>query len=194
MPDRPSSIGEYSPAMASISKGRIRELLEGPHQAVLSVGREDKGPVAVPMSYTYNGDRLFFVTSPTSLHGRLMGQAGRATLTIQFEEVGTGSVHQWYVMAEGRMFFTDADPAPHVRAMLTKDRGSQNWDRWPAAEPNESEYPRHRVAEQRRISLGDCSADCTGPRLTPRHAENPRIGSLGLEPLRPAPRSARWSR
>jgi nitroimidazol reductase NimA-like FMN-containing flavoprotein (pyridoxamine 5'-phosphate oxidase superfamily) len=143
MPDRPETIGDYTSAMASISKGRIGELLAGPHQAVLSVGRGDKGPVAVPMSYTYNDDRLFFVTSPTSLHGRLMGEAGRATLTIQFEEVGTDSVHQWYVMAEGRVFFTDADPAPHVRAMLTKDRGSQNWDRWPAAEGNESD----RVAE-----------------------------------------------
>jgi len=69
--------------MASISKGQIRELLAGPHQAVLSVGRQEKGPVAVPMSYTFNGDRFFFVTSPTSLHGRLMGEVGPATLTIQ---------------------------------------------------------------------------------------------------------------
>jgi len=122
--------------MASISKRQIPELLNGPHQAVLSVGRENKGPVAVPMSYTYNGDRFFFVTSPASLHGRLMSKAGRATLTIQFEEVGTATVHQWYVMAEGRAVFTDADPAPHVRAILTKDRGSQNWDRWRAAQPN----------------------------------------------------------
>jgi len=133
----------YPSAVASISNERIRELLDGPHQAVLSVGREGKGPVAVPMSYTYDGDRFFFVTSPTSLHGRLMTKGGRATLTIQFEEVGVDSVYQWYVMAEGRVVFTDADPAPHVQAMLIKDRGSQNWDRWRASEPS----PDARVAE-----------------------------------------------
>jgi len=72
-----------------------------------------------------------------------MDKAGRATLTIQFEEVGTDSVYQWYVMAEGRTVFTDADPAPHIRAILTKDRGTQNWERWGAAEPN----PGDRVAE-----------------------------------------------
>ncbi len=122
--------------MATLSNGQILELLEGPHQAVLSVGRQEKGPVAVPMSYTYNGDRFLFVTSATSLHGRLMSKAGRATLTVQFEEVGIDSVYQWYVMAEGPVAFTDADPAPHVQAILIKDRGSQNWDRWRAAEPN----------------------------------------------------------
>jgi nitroimidazol reductase NimA-like FMN-containing flavoprotein (pyridoxamine 5'-phosphate oxidase superfamily) len=122
--------------MASLSKDRIAELLEGPHQAVLSVGREERGPVAVPMSYTYAGDRFFFVTSPNSVHGRLMSKAGRATLTIQFEEIGSESVYQWYVMAEGPVVFTDANPAPYVRAMLIKDRGKRNWDRWQATEPD----------------------------------------------------------
>ena len=133
----------YCLVMASISEERIAELLGGPHQAVLSVGREGKGPVAVPMSYTYDGDRFFFVTPPTSLHGRLMNKAARATLTVQFEEVGFGSVYQWYVMAEGPVVFTDADPTPYVRAMLIKDRGEQNWDQGRATEPN----PDARVAE-----------------------------------------------
>ena len=150
--------------MASISKGQIRELLAGPHQAVLSVGRQEKGPVAVPMSYTFNGDRFFFVTSPTSLHGRLMSKAGRATLTVQFEEVGVDSVYQWYVMAEGRVVFTDADPVPHVEAMLVKDRGSQNWERWRAAEPNESARVAELVPE--RLSgyeFRESLDDSTGP-------------------------------
>ena len=92
--------------------------------------------MAVPMSYTYDGDKFFFVTLPTSLHGRVMTKAGRATLTIQYEKVESGSVHQWYVMAEGPVVFTDADPAPYVRAMLIKDRGEANWDQWRASEPN----------------------------------------------------------
>ncbi len=108
------------------------ELLDGPHQGVLSVSRSSKGPVAVPMSYRFDGHRFFMVTSPDSLHGRLMRRTGRATLTVQYEECDDQSVHQWYVMAEGPVNFTDADPTPHVRAILTKDRGEKNVELWRA--------------------------------------------------------------
>lgn len=121
--------------MGRLSEERIHDLLQGPHQAVLSVGRADKGPVAVPMSFFFDGERFSMVTSPTSLHGRLMTRAGRATLTIQYEQVDAGSVHQWYVMAEGPVEFTGADPTPHVRAILAKDRGPDHVDAWRAAEP-----------------------------------------------------------
>lgn len=110
---------------------------------MLSVGREKKGPVAVPMSYVYDGDRFSMVTSPTSLHGRLMTKAGRATLTIQYERVESRSVHQWYVMAEGPVVFTNADPRPIVRAILTKDRGLDHVEEWRAGAPD----PDARVAE-----------------------------------------------
>lgn len=122
--------------MGALSRERIYVLLQGAHQAVLSVGRNGKGPVAVPMSYHFDGERFFMVTSPISLHGKLMARAGRATLTIQYEKVEPGSVHQWYVMAEGPVAFTEADPAPHVRAILTKDRGPDNVDAWRASEPS----------------------------------------------------------
>ena len=127
----------------SMSEKRVDELLAGPHQAVLSVGRKTKGPVAVPMSYTYDGDRFFMITSPDSLHGRLMQETGRATLTIQFERCGGGSLRQWYVMAEGPIAFTDANPAPIVKTILIKDRGEQDWDQWRANELD----PAAKVAE-----------------------------------------------
>lgn len=121
--------------MARLDNERILELLQGPHQAVLSVSRSTKGPVAVPMSYHFDGRRFYMVTSPTSLHGRLMAELGRATMTIQYELVDDGSVHQWYVMAEGLVAFTDADPAPHVRTILIKDRGPEDVDAWRASDP-----------------------------------------------------------
>lgn len=137
---RPASRNRLPPAyhqkMGSLTKERIHELLQGAHQAVLSVGRAEKGPVAIPMSYYFDGERFFMVTSPTSLHGRLMAKTGRATLTIQYERVDVSSVHQWYVMAEGRVAFTEADPAPHVRAILAKDRGPDNVDAWRASSPD----------------------------------------------------------
>jgi nitroimidazol reductase NimA-like FMN-containing flavoprotein (pyridoxamine 5'-phosphate oxidase superfamily) len=121
--------------MATMDPDRMADLLGGPHQAVLSVSRRDRGPVAVPMSYHLSGGDWYLVTSPDSLHGRLMSRRGRATITVQFEACDGRSVHQWYVMAEGPIQFTDLDPRPHIRAILAKDRGADNVDEWTRGPP-----------------------------------------------------------
>ncbi|HSF86274.1 MAG TPA: hypothetical protein VLG28_11560, partial [Acidimicrobiia bacterium] len=90
---------------------------------------------AVPMSYHFGDGTFWMVTSPESLHGRLMVRRGRATMTVQFERCDGRSVHQWYVMAEGPVRFTDVDPLPHVRRILAKDRGAAHVDEWTAAAP-----------------------------------------------------------
>lgn len=99
------------------------------------MSRRDKGPVAVPMSYLFRDGRFYMVTSPESLHGRLMQRAGRATLTVQFEACDGRNVHQWYVMAEGTISFNDSAPGPYVRAILAKDRGERHADEWTSGEP-----------------------------------------------------------
>jgi hypothetical protein len=38
-------------------------------------------------------------------------------------------------MAEGRVTFTDSDPAPLTRSILAKDRGEQYADEWSAGAP-----------------------------------------------------------
>ena len=119
-----------------MDKERIALLLAGPHQAVLSVSRVDRGPVAVPISYHFSDGDFFMVTPPDTLHGRLMARAGRATMTVQFEACDGRSVHQWYVMAEGPVRFTDLDPSPHVRTILAKDRGETNVEEWTAGQPD----------------------------------------------------------
>lgn len=116
--------------MERMDDGRIAEALAGPHQAVLSVGRVGKGPLAVPMSYRFVDGRFVFVTSPDSLHGRLMTKRGRATITVQYERCEGRSIHQWYVIAEGPVRFTDEDPMPHVRVVMAKDRGPEYVDEW----------------------------------------------------------------
>ena len=121
--------------MTRIDQQRIEELLEGPHQGVLSVSRRDKGPVAVPVSYLFTHGRFYMVTSPESVHGRLMRRTGRATMTVQYEACNGRSVHQWYVMAEGTIEFDDSEPRPLVRAILAKDRGEANADEWASGDP-----------------------------------------------------------
>jgi nitroimidazol reductase NimA-like FMN-containing flavoprotein (pyridoxamine 5'-phosphate oxidase superfamily) len=113
-----------------MSRAEIEDLLDGSHQAVLSVSRDGRGPVAVPMSYLFVKGQFRIITPRNSLHGRLMQQTGRATLTIHHEEYPHRGVRQRYVMAEGPIEFTDDDPAPLVRALLAKDRGEALADEW----------------------------------------------------------------
>jgi hypothetical protein len=39
--------------------------------------QRERSPAAVPISYHFTEDGFYLVTSPTSLHGRLMSQPGR---------------------------------------------------------------------------------------------------------------------
>ena len=116
--------------MVTLDADRIAALLQQPLQAVLSVARRDKGPVAVPMSYHFSDGKFWMVTDPDSLHGRLMAKRGRATITVQYEACDGRRVHQWYVMAEGPVAYRDDATEPHVRRILGKDRGAQNVDEW----------------------------------------------------------------
>jgi hypothetical protein len=114
---------------------RIAEVLAGPHQAVLSVARAEKGPLAVPMSYRFVDGVFMFVTGEETLHGRLMRRRGRATMTVQDARSDGLTVHQWYVIAEGPVSFAEEDPLPVVRAIMAKDRGAAHADAWTAHSP-----------------------------------------------------------
>ncbi len=113
-----------------MSRPEIETCLAGPHQAVLSVSRRDKGPVAVPMSYVFEDGRFWMITSPESRHGELMRRTGRITLTVHHEEYPRRTSRQWYVMAEGPVLFTDDDPMPLLRRLLAKDRTEELADEW----------------------------------------------------------------
>ena len=62
------------------------EFLAGVHVAVLAVERADGPPLAVPVWYDYRpGGDLWLLTAEDSLKGRLLQQAGRASLCVQDE-------------------------------------------------------------------------------------------------------------
>ncbi len=118
--------------MQRMADAEIEAHLAAPHQAVLSVNRDMRGPLAVPMSFLFRDGAFFMVTSPDSLHGRLMRSEGRATLTIHHEEYPPGRVSQWYIVAEGPVSFTNEDPEPIVRAVIAKDRPAADAPAWAA--------------------------------------------------------------
>lgn len=58
------------------------------HVGVLGVEREDGPPLVVPVWYWYEpGGAVEIITSATSLKGRLLARAGRATLCAQEEDL-----------------------------------------------------------------------------------------------------------
>jgi nitroimidazol reductase NimA-like FMN-containing flavoprotein (pyridoxamine 5'-phosphate oxidase superfamily) len=113
-----------------MSEPEIAAALAGPWQAVLSVNRRDRGPLAVPMSYLFEEGEFWMITPRDSLHGRLMQASGRSTMTVHHDEVTPRSVEQWYVIAEGTIRFTDDDPEPLLRKIMVKDRGPGHAEEW----------------------------------------------------------------
>jgi nitroimidazol reductase NimA-like FMN-containing flavoprotein (pyridoxamine 5'-phosphate oxidase superfamily) len=116
--------------MAPMTSQRAEEFLTEPHVAVLSVSRSDRGPLAVPVWYEYADGRIRIVTSPDSLHGRIVQQTGRATLTVRAEEYGDADALESYVMVEGPATFTDEDTEPIVRRIRRRYHRGPRTEDW----------------------------------------------------------------
>ncbi len=75
------------------------------HVGVLSIGREGKGPLALPIWYMYEpGGAVVLSMDGASLKARLLGARGRATLTVQIE-----TPPYTYVMVEGPVTIGEHD-------------------------------------------------------------------------------------
>jgi len=128
--------------MPRMSHQEVDERLSrGGLMAILSVSRPDKGPVAVPLAYLWEGGQFLLMTPPDSLHGKHIQRTGRATVTVHSERYAGSEVDQWYVMAEGTVEFTERDALPLARKLLRKDRGPEYAAQWledmrPALENN----------------------------------------------------------
>ena len=116
--------------MKTLTDDEITRLLSESHQAVLSVSRESRGPIAVPMSFLYEEGLFKMITYPGSQHGKLMQEHGRASLTVHDEQNDPTLITQWYVFAEGPIWFTEEDPEPLLRGILVKDRGREHIEEW----------------------------------------------------------------
>src|SRR5262249_35219098 len=106
------------------------EVLAGPHVAVLSVSRTGRGPLAIPVWYEYADGLIRIVTAPDSLHGRVVRQAGHATVTIRGEAYGDAEASEGYVFAEGPARFTGEDVEPIVRRLRRRYHPGPRSEEW----------------------------------------------------------------
>lgn len=116
--------------MPNMSLAEIEEFLALPLVPVLSVSRRDRGPVAVPVWYGYEDGVFSFITARDSVHGRLMQQTGRATLTFHHEDYGPRRTVERYVHAEGTVEFIDDDITPAVIAHRRRYHTGPHADEW----------------------------------------------------------------
>jgi len=80
------------------------EFLSGVHVGILSIARNDKGPLALPIWYLYDNGDVVISMGADSLKARLLGRAGRASMTVQDEKPPYR-----YVMVEGPVTLQEPD-------------------------------------------------------------------------------------
>lgn len=70
----------------AMSKGQREEFLNGLHVGIVSIPRQGKGPLTVPIWYDYEpGGEPWMITGRTSIKGKLLTKVDRISLCVQTE-------------------------------------------------------------------------------------------------------------
>ena len=88
------------------------------HVGILSIQRDGKGPLAVPIWYRYEDGVVMIWMSGESVKAKLLRRHGRATMTVQNE-----TPPYQYVMVEGPVTITTADR--DIRAVAIRYLGEE---------------------------------------------------------------------
>ena len=97
------------------------------HVGVMSVERQDRAPLALPIWYGYEpGGEIKILTGPDTLKARLLAKAGRFSLCVQTE-----SIPYRYVTVEGPIVETrQADIEADARVIAHRYLGQEMGDQY----------------------------------------------------------------
>ena len=121
------------------------EFLDGVHVGILSIARDGKGPLALPVWYQHEGGEIVIMMSNSSLKARLLREHGRATFTVQDERAPYR-----YVMVEGPVTVVN-EPAD-VTAMATRYLGAELGAQYAAANPPSDDSATVRIRPERSLT------------------------------------------
>jgi nitroimidazol reductase NimA-like FMN-containing flavoprotein (pyridoxamine 5'-phosphate oxidase superfamily) len=109
----------------AMTRAEREAFLAGIHVGVISVAEPGRGPLAVPIWYSYEpGGELWVVTDRDSRKGRLIAQARRFALVAQTE-----TIPYKYVSVEGPVVAIEAaDLERHLRPMARRYLGQEVGD------------------------------------------------------------------
>ena len=121
------------------------EFLDGVHVGVLSIARDGKGPLALPVWYDHDDGDIVIFMSYSSLKARLLRTHGRATFTVQVE-----APPYRYVMVEGPVTVVNE---PHdVTDMATRYLGPDLGAQYAAANPPSDDSATVRIHIDRSLT------------------------------------------
>lgn len=112
--------------MATMNKEEREEYLSRAHVGVIAIEQAGRGPLAVPVWYSYEpGGNVEVLMGADSVKAKLIKASGRYTMTVQREDLPYK-----YVMAEGpvvetRPAETERDTRPMARRYLGDELGDQ---------------------------------------------------------------------
>jgi nitroimidazol reductase NimA-like FMN-containing flavoprotein (pyridoxamine 5'-phosphate oxidase superfamily) len=111
---------------ATMTREEQEAFLAQVHIGVLSIAEQDRGPLTIPIWYTYEpGGEIWFVTSRASRKGRLLAEGGRISLCVQEE-----TPPYKYVSVEGPVIAVEPseverDARPLAHRYLGPEMGDQ---------------------------------------------------------------------
>ena len=140
-----------------MSVAEREDFLAGLHVAVLSVDDPGRGPLAIPVWYSYvPGGTVNVITGGQSVKARLLRAAGRLSLCVQNE-----SMPYRYVSVEGPITALDETvSADERRALARRYLGAEGGDLYVA-------------------STSEQAADSVAFRMSPEHWRTTDYGKLG---------------
>lgn len=133
-----------------MTESERQEFLAGLHVGVLGVERPDGAPLVLPVWYSYErGGDVVVLTSASSLKGRLVAAAGRASLCAQQEELPYK-----YVTVEGSVEIDELGTAAKaaVEPMAIRYLGEELGRRYAAGDTASDEI-RIRIRPERWFSV-----------------------------------------
>jgi hypothetical protein len=108
----------------AMSKAEREAFLAGLHVAVIGVAESGRGPLTIPIWYSYEpGGAVRFVTGGGSKKAALLRQAGRLSLCVQTE-----TAPYQYVSIEGPVTIGEPDFERDFRAIAHRYLGEQMGD------------------------------------------------------------------
>jgi hypothetical protein len=114
----------------AMTKDEREAFLADLHVGVISIAEEGRGPLTVPIWYTYKpGGDLYIITGQKSRKALLIEQAGRFSLCVQTEQ----PPYQ-YVSVEGPVVgIGPVDPEADLRPIARRYLGAEGGDQWMAS-------------------------------------------------------------
>lgn len=129
----------------NMSTEQREAFLAGLHVGILSIQRDDKGPLALPIWYQYEEGEVLIHMARDSVKAKLLRRHGRATMTVQDE-----TPPYRYVMVEGPV--TVAHEGRDISSMAIRYLGDELGREYAADNPVTDESVVARLTPERWLT------------------------------------------